>query len=91
MRARGDADSFLLLGETDEDHLRVIFRHPDEAHEPCLRKGRDQPNSICFQRFVNQLRILYGNRHARLDVFMVQPSEGTTALRPLQTDFKEYI
>src|SRR5215475_10815299 len=63
VRARRDADAFLLLGEANERHLLVLLRHSNEVDEPCLRQRRNDPHAGVLETLVNQLRIGLRDRH----------------------------
>jgi len=63
VRAGGEADAFLFLGETDESHLRIVFGNVDEVHEPGFRERGKKLDATGFERVVNELRVLerYGH------------------------------
>src|SRR5712691_6633501 len=63
MRACGEADAFLFLGEADESHLRIVFGDLNEVHEPGFREGRKELDAAGFEGAVNELRIFERDGH----------------------------
>ena len=50
VRARRDADAFLLLRQAHERHLRIVLGHPDEMHQPRLRQRRHDAHAGVLER-----------------------------------------
>src|SRR5712691_5217720 len=63
MRACGEADAFLFLGEADESHLRIVFGDLNEVHEPGFREGRKELDAAGFEGLVDELRIFERDGH----------------------------
>ena len=55
MRAGGDADALLLLGQPHERHVGVLLRHTDEVDEPRLGQGRDQTDTARLEGVMDEL------------------------------------
>ena len=63
MRAGRDADPLFFFREANEDHLRIVFSHPHQVHEPRFRQRRDEPHPARFERVIDQPGIRRRHRH----------------------------
>ena len=57
VRAGGDADRLLFLGEAHQRHIRVVVGHADEVHQPGLRQGRNDLHVARLEGVVDQLGV----------------------------------
>jgi hypothetical protein len=56
MGAGRDPDAFFFLRKANERHLRIVFRHPNQVHEPRLGQRRHQPDAARLQGVVDHSR-----------------------------------
>ena len=53
VRARRDADPFFFLREANQRHLGIVFRHPNQMHQPGFRQRRHEPDARGLERVVD--------------------------------------